>query len=69
MTTPTRGRPRSTNPRIPRQLGRVDDATWEYLLSGARAAGKTFTDFAVETLVAQSRRELAKRDKLSNKIR
>lgn len=60
IETRKRGRPRLSNSRPQRTLGRVNDADWKTLQDGARIAGQTFTDFALPTLLAKARRLIAK---------
>lgn len=54
-----RGRPRSADNRPQRTLGRVNEADWQTLQEAARIAGKTFTAFALSTLLAAARRLIA----------
>lgn len=44
-----------------RHLGRVDDDTWHLLVEAAKSQGKTFTQWAVDTLVRAAKRQGAKR--------
>lgn len=61
-----RGRPATErgpyNPHPPRQLGRVSDEDWTLLKEAAEAAGKTFTEWALPTLLSKARREKSKRE-------
>ncbi|MEO2017296.1 MAG: hypothetical protein ABGZ53_23310 [Fuerstiella sp.] len=41
-----------------RQLGRVTDDDWDLLLTAAREAGKPFTQWAVQILLRNARRQL-----------
>ena len=54
-----RGRPPtergSYNPNPARQLGRVSDEDWTLLKEAAQAAGKTFTEWAVEILLKKAK--------------
>ncbi len=40
-----------------RQLGRVDDETWDELKSAAERSGKSFTQWAMEILLRAARRK------------
>ena len=46
-----------------RQFGRVDDKPWSQLQEAAKAAGKTFTSWALAHLIAAAKREAAARAK------
>jgi hypothetical protein len=48
------------NPNPARQLGRVSDEDWSELKQAADAAGKSFTEWALPTLLAKARREKKK---------
>lgn len=52
-----RGRP-ATGKTKPRQLGRVDDETWEALQSAARESGMTWTAWALRELCTAARRQI-----------
>ncbi|MEO2017348.1 MAG: hypothetical protein ABGZ53_23585 [Fuerstiella sp.] len=41
-----------------RQLGRVTDDDWNLLLTAAKEAGKPFTQWAVQILLRNARRQL-----------
>ena len=64
---PARGRPATDrgayNPNPARQLGRVSDEDWTELKQAADAAGKSFTEWALPTLLAKARREKKKADR------
>jgi len=59
-----RGRPATErgayNPNPARQLGRVSDDDWAILKAAAEDSGKSFTEWALPTLLAKARRELKK---------
>lgn len=46
----------TTNWKPARQLGRVDDETWQMLVETARKKGKTFTQWALEVLEKAAKR-------------
>ena len=54
------GRP-ATGKTPPRQLGRVDDATWEVLQEAAREAGQSWTGWAVAELLKAAKRQVKRR--------
>lgn len=58
---PRRGRPATErgayNPNPARQLGRVSDEDWAILKAAAEASGKTFTEWALPTLLKKAKRQ------------
>ncbi len=44
-----------------RQLGRVDDETWNLIQQAVVASGETFTAWAVEALVRKAKRQSKKK--------
>lgn len=60
------GRP-STGKTPVRQLGRVDDATWEALQEAAREAGQSWTGWAVAELRKAAKRQAKRRTKDARK--
>jgi len=62
MTEEKRGRGRPATGKTPqRQLGRVDDETWEELQAAARDAEMSWTAWAVRELLAAARRQARRR--------
>lgn len=62
MTEEKRGRGRPATGKTPqRQLGRVDDETWEMLQSAAKNADQSFTEWAVGELTRAARRQAKRR--------
>jgi hypothetical protein len=54
-TAPRRpGRP-ATGKTTPRQLGRVDDETWEVIQRAVKLENQTMTQFATETLTRRAK--------------
>lgn len=49
------GRPKTGTTPV-RQVGRVDDATWELITRAAAINGQTITAFCVETLLRRAKR-------------
>ena len=45
------------NPHKARQLGRVSDEDWQRLQAAAKAAGKSFTQWALEILLRRAKRD------------
>lgn len=56
-----RGRP-ATGKTPPRQLGRVDDETWELIGRAAGLLGKSKTAFMVETIARKAKRVVQGKD-------
>jgi hypothetical protein len=44
-----------------RQLGRVDDQTWNLIQQAVAASGETFTAWAVEALIRKAKRQAKKK--------
>lgn len=59
--TVKRGRP-ATGKTPPRQLGRVDDETWELIGRAAELLDKSKTEFMVETIVRKAKRVVREKD-------
>lgn len=49
---PRTGRPRTGHAKRSRMLGRVSDANWDLMQAAAKAAGRTFTDWATAELLS-----------------
>jgi uncharacterized protein (DUF1778 family) len=55
-------KPKGTHTRTTvRQLGRVDDETWNLIQQAVVASGETFTAWAVEALVRKAKRQSKKK--------
>lgn len=59
IAVPRTGRPKTGQPKRSRMLGRVSDANWDLMHQAAKAAGRTFTDWATAELLAAARIRLS----------